>query len=312
MSQAIHLDDVVDTLVARTGLARADIMARITDIVASFNGLLTEVGAALILGDKLGMEPVKQDMGKKARTWTVAQVLVANDKETVNNLQATVVSATARTTNNGKPLLDVKLGDDSTKDLLSFTYWEPKTTLDAGDTIRLTRAYTDTDSYQDPSGAPITKRVIKLSKAFTGGQYGDQPAGDVIKITGTSKITSTVPNALDHAITEANVIHAAPAAAKPSTSKWAKAPPADDRGKSLAALYAVFDAFSGQLIPMLADTDLALLQEIEAMPVKNDFPKLKALYAVFDRNSAKIMAAGFLDEPSIDTLQLVESFEGIQ
>ncbi|MBN2150489.1 MAG: hypothetical protein JW839_03480, partial [Candidatus Lokiarchaeota archaeon] len=56
MSQNISLEEVIRTIVSQTGLSREEIRKKIDDTIAGFNGLLTEVGAALIIGDKLGVK----------------------------------------------------------------------------------------------------------------------------------------------------------------------------------------------------------------------------------------------------------------
>ncbi|MEX2684635.1 MAG: OB-fold nucleic acid binding domain-containing protein, partial [Candidatus Sigynarchaeota archaeon] len=56
MSQDISLEEVIRTIVSQTGLSREEIRKQIDDTIASFNGLLTEVGAALIIGDRLGVK----------------------------------------------------------------------------------------------------------------------------------------------------------------------------------------------------------------------------------------------------------------
>ncbi len=56
MSQDISLEEVIRTIVSQTGLSREEIRKKIDATIASFDGLLTEVGAALIIGDKLGVK----------------------------------------------------------------------------------------------------------------------------------------------------------------------------------------------------------------------------------------------------------------
>jgi replication factor A1 len=56
VSQDISLEEVIRTIVSQTGLSREEIRKKIDATIASFDGLLTEVGAALIIGDKLGVK----------------------------------------------------------------------------------------------------------------------------------------------------------------------------------------------------------------------------------------------------------------
>ncbi|NMC07460.1 MAG: hypothetical protein GYA24_19750, partial [Candidatus Lokiarchaeota archaeon] len=56
MSQDISLEEVIRAIVSQAGLSREDIRKKIDATIASFDGLLTEVGAALIIGDKLGVK----------------------------------------------------------------------------------------------------------------------------------------------------------------------------------------------------------------------------------------------------------------
>nr|MDO8086425.1 OB-fold nucleic acid binding domain-containing protein [Candidatus Sigynarchaeum springense] len=56
LSQDISLEEVIRTIVSQTGLSREEIKNQIDETIASFNGLLTEVGAALIIGDRLGVK----------------------------------------------------------------------------------------------------------------------------------------------------------------------------------------------------------------------------------------------------------------
>ena len=49
MSQNISIEEVIRAIVLQAGLSREDINKKINDTIATFNGLLTPVGAALII-----------------------------------------------------------------------------------------------------------------------------------------------------------------------------------------------------------------------------------------------------------------------
>jgi len=56
VSQNISIEEVIRAIVLQAGLSREDIMKKITDTITTFNGLLTPVGAALIIADKLNVK----------------------------------------------------------------------------------------------------------------------------------------------------------------------------------------------------------------------------------------------------------------
>lgn len=56
VSQNISIEEVIRAIVLQAGLSREDIQKKISDTIATFNGLLTPVGAALIIADKLNVK----------------------------------------------------------------------------------------------------------------------------------------------------------------------------------------------------------------------------------------------------------------
>lgn len=56
MIQNISIDEVIKAIVLQTGLTREQITKKIDETMASFNGLLTQVGAALVIADKMSVK----------------------------------------------------------------------------------------------------------------------------------------------------------------------------------------------------------------------------------------------------------------
>jgi len=188
-----------------------------------------------------------------------------------------------------KQIIDLILTDGSCTDKVRFSDWNamlpilwgapPARSYKIGDVIRIQHGYRQPGKEQD--GKP----EIRLSKGSP-----KTPAGTV-EIIGHQDLP------------------AAPAAKTVTiaTSKWARPVTAlNGNGKYLADLYAVFDKYANKLVPMLDNAELEFLEKIEKMPVKDNFDLLKTLYDVFDRRSTQIIAANFLDKPSIDELMLIE------
>lgn len=267
-------------------------------------------------------------MGKKL-TWNVAKLLVADNKQSVRDFTATIKSVDMTTSSkDSSPIANIALVDASSPDKpITIEVWNPTTdltNLPAGSILSVDRAYVKTYNNANRLGVSMFFPAKPGETWPDGRPKEDSPAG-IVKINGTpvtgalaNGVKATGTNALDKTIAAAGP-GPAPAAVqfptpkKPSTWDAPVAPAAPNpNGKSLLMLYNVFEANAQKLIPMLAPADITLLKEIEAMPVKNDFGKLRALYAVFEAHASQILAGKFLDESSIETLKFVEGIEGIQ
>ena len=201
-----------------------------------------------------------------------------------------------------KQVIDVIIVDGSCTDRLRFCDWEamlpilwgaaPSRSYKPGDIIKLSNAYRNPAKEQDQAEIRISRGgKTKAGQAMPGGTVmiiGHQapPATQASVPAGGG-----VPNALDKAIATSLANNPAPAATTLTTSKWVKpAAPATTGGEMLDGLYKIFDSHSEALLTVSPDTDLPVLQKIEAMAVKNDLPMLVQLYGVFDRHSKDIMA----------------------
>lgn len=121
----------------------------------------------------------------------IQQVLDAPDKQSVEDLQATVTEAKLDTVRlkvpqdgkSEKSVIKLKLMDNSSPTSLSMTIWEPEIIIKEGDIIKITRAYKSLYN-----GNP----QINISKEFTSNAGATIPAGVVSKVG--------AGNALDGAI----------------------------------------------------------------------------------------------------------------
>lgn len=64
----ITLDEVARAISRNAGLSRDEIMKRVNETISSFNGLLTDVGAALILAEKFGIKIRQDETNMEAET----------------------------------------------------------------------------------------------------------------------------------------------------------------------------------------------------------------------------------------------------
>ncbi len=89
MSQDISLEDIVRRIVMQTGLSREEIMQKIDEAITNVNGLLTRVGAALVLAEKL---KVTIDLNKVDRsTNETSDVPNVKIKDIMDNMRNVVV-----------------------------------------------------------------------------------------------------------------------------------------------------------------------------------------------------------------------------
>lgn len=266
-------------------------------------------------------------MGKKM-TWNVAKLLVADNKQSVRDFTATIKSVQMTTSSkDGSPIANIALVDASSPDKpIIIEVWNPTmdlTNLPPGSILSVDRAYVKTYNNANRLGVSMFFHAKPGETWPDGRPKEDSPAGIVkinnVPVTGThaNGVKATGINALDRSIAAAgpgpapaSVQVSAPAPLVPAAkvSKWAKpAPPADTRGEQLGALYGIFERNAQRIMALgISDAEIALLQKIESMPVKNDFTALRDLYKVFESLADQIMAIGFLDETDIKILQYIE------
>jgi len=126
-------------------------------------------------------------MGKKVKTKNIAQLLVADDNESFANVQCVIKSiGKTVTTKNNNVFTKLKVGDDSTKDMMPLTYWhndgKEAHEFNEGDIVCITRGYVKTDNYtyknpQTQEDVAVSEKTLNLSKTST---YG--PAGRIYKV----------------------------------------------------------------------------------------------------------------------------------
>jgi len=136
MSEVPNMESVIKTIVLQTGLSREEINKKIDATIASFNGLLTKIGAALVVADKLNVK-IQSNNGTET---TVNKSDEMKIKDLVNGMKNIMVvgrvfkiypskNFTKKDGHDGK-VASVLIQDDTGKARVSF--WDRKTELVVG------------------------------------------------------------------------------------------------------------------------------------------------------------------------------------
>lgn len=111
MSQEITLEEIFQAIVSKTGLSREEIRKKIGDTMAGFNGLLTEVGTALILAEQLGVNvnapPPRSDVNEESKGENGRPATHAPDGEPGESPKDQGAMAMVKVTYRGRVLAEV-------------------------------------------------------------------------------------------------------------------------------------------------------------------------------------------------------------
>ena len=168
MSQDISLEEIVKRIVLQTGLSREDIMNRIDEAIKNVNGLLTKVGAALVLADKL---KVKIELDQIDATTSPDDAPSLKIKDLVDGMRNIIVFGrvsrifpvkTFPRQDGRKGKVSALMLKDDTGDV-RVTLWDQKATLvenaiSVGDVIGVYNGYTKINKFSNNVEINVSNR----------------------------------------------------------------------------------------------------------------------------------------------------------
>jgi hypothetical protein len=189
MSQDITYDDVAKALASKTGWSAADIKQKVDAMIVQFNGLITETGAALIIGDNLGIRTNQAEKPEVKTYMYIKDVLEGTPKTPVPELVATILEVYERkdfTKKDGSSgfVIAAKLGDATGN--CRFSFFNDTLKKLGIDSPSVGQVYTFKNCViEAPYGDRATKNSLganppweKVKSAITkGGTVPEAPAG---------------------------------------------------------------------------------------------------------------------------------------
>jgi len=147
MSTEITLEDIVKEIVVQAGLPRDEVMRRVDEAVTNVNGLLTKVGAALLLADKLKVNlDINGDGNDAAEELTIKYLVAGMKNITISGKVVNIYPVnefTRKDGRTGKVLnMTIRDGTGSTK----VAFWDGKAgealaSIKPGNVIELVNVY---------------------------------------------------------------------------------------------------------------------------------------------------------------------------